>query len=67
MEPAPFVQFGETSTGFELGSQSFTELATRVTPVAFVATASFVSKFFVCTTFFPAEEVSGLAVGTGAA
>ena len=45
--PTPFVQFGETSTGVELGSHSFTEDATSVAPIAFVAITSFSNKFFV--------------------
>ena len=65
--PAPFVQFGDTSTGFEFGLHNFTDEATSETPIALVATASFSKRFFVCTTFFPADDVSGFAVGSGVA
>ena len=65
--PAPFVQLGDTSTGFEFGSHNFTDEATRVTPGALVGAKSFVRRFFVCAIFLPPDDVSAEATGTGAA
>ena len=67
VDPGPLVQLGEVSAGFEFGSHNFTELAISDTPGAFVATSSFVRRFFVWMTFLPADDVSGFATGTGAA
>ena len=65
--PEPFVQFGDTSTGVEFGSQSFTDDPTKVVPAALDATVSLVSKFFVWAALRPPDDASGLANGTGSA